>query len=96
MLSKLVGQRVAIVATSRKHPPMIVGHVTITRSFYCPAKDFPKHYEQHRVPEGSKFSPKAGRGKWCYVCADARPDEVKYLPATAIRHGRSWCEYEEG
>ena len=95
MLGKLVGQRVAIIATSRKHPPVILGHVTITEAFYCNAGDFPNYYEQHRVPEGSAFSPKAGKGKWCYVCKDAKPDGIKYLPKNAIRHGLSWCEWIE-
>ena len=48
--------------------------------------------DQTLIPPGSKFDSDT-RGKWFYHMA--RPEACKPypLPDTAIRHGRSWCEF---
>lgn len=92
MLSVLVGKRVAIVRTMRDRNPVVLGYVTITRSMFCNAEDFGKYENQHFVQPTSKYAPN-GRGKWFYFCEDAEKCVPFPLPANAVRHGRSWCEF---
>lgn len=96
MLGKLVGKRVAIVKTHTGTipfcGPVVVGYVTITRKWFCPAADFQQYFQQHLVPPGTAYDA-AGRGKWFYFCADAERCEPYPLPKDAVRHGRSWCEF---
>ena len=94
MLSALVGKRVAIVRTHREKSPHIVGYVTITRKEFCAAEDFGKYENQHLVMPQSKYAPQNGRGKWFYFCEDAEACEAYPMPKNAVRHGRSWCEWE--
>lgn len=92
MLAKLVGQRVAIVRTHSGKAPHIVGYVTITGKAFCKTEDFDKYFDQHLVQPSSKYAP-TGRGKWFYFCSDAETCKHYPLPADAVRHGRSWCEF---
>lgn len=92
MLSSLVGERVAIISTRASKVPMIVGHATILW-----AEFFSKEYldvirSETRIPVGSKYDCR-NNGKWCYYMADAEQCEPYPLPTSAIRHGRSWCEF---
>ena len=49
--------------------------------------------DQHLIPPGSCFDA-TGRGKWCYKMADAETCEPYPLPASALRHGMSWAEWD--
>ena len=95
MLKRLVGQRVAVIETGVfKEGPRVVGYVTITGKWHCPAAEFDNYFYQHWVLNDDKFYTDS-RGKWMYELAD--PERLPYcgykLPADAIRHGRSWCEF---
>ena len=92
MLSALVGKRVAVIRTGRGKVPTIIGEVDIVRSAFCPAADFDKYYDQHLVQPGSKYACHS-RGKWFYFLENAKPCDHYALPSSAIRHGRSWCEF---
>ena len=92
MLSALVGERVAIVETGTHKVPMVVGHADMVGSFFCPAEKFYLYRDQHMVPAGSQFDCN-GKGKWCYILENAKPCTPYPLPSSAIRHGRSWCEF---
>ena len=92
MLSALVGERVAVISTRKGRQPIVVGYVTVTGKSFCKAEDFRKYDNQHLVPEGSKFDVH-GKGKWFYHVADAETCDPYFLPTSAIRHGRSWCEF---
>lgn len=92
MLSALVGERIAIVKTIKGKKPMVVGYVNIVRSSFCKAENFDKFFNQHFVPPGSAYDVK-GRGKWFYFVENAERCEPFPLPAYAVRHGRSWCEF---
>lgn len=92
MLAALVGERVAIVKTIRNKKPVVVGYVDIVSASFCPAGDFDKYFNQHLVPPGSAYDCH-GKGKWFYYCANAEKCEPYALPSSAIRHGRSWCEW---
>lgn len=92
MLQALVGKRVAIVRTRHGSAPLVVGYVDIVRSTFCKAEDFDKFFDQHLVPPGSMYDCH-GRGKWFYHVANAEACEPFPLPADAVRHGRSWCEF---
>lgn len=89
MLRQLVGERVAVVRTKRGQTPMVIGYV-----FIC-GGSFEKHPEDYRhltmIPEGSKYDTKEGR--WFYALAFAEECKPYPLPAEAVRHGRSWCEF---
>lgn len=91
MLRQLVGERVEIIRTG-KGPATIVGRATITGAFFCPLDQFDALRDQHLIPPGSCFDA-TGRGKWCYEMADAETCEPYPLPASALRHGMSWAEW---
>ena len=92
MLSGCVGDRVAVIRTGRGSP-VVVGYVKIVRESFCPADRFESFRDLTLIPPGSKFDCR-GRGKWFYWLS--RPEWCKPypLPAGAIRHGRSWAEWE--
>ena len=96
MLSALVGERVAIVRTHKNSiphsAPLVIGYITIAKKEFCPAEDFQKYYKQHMVPPGSAYDA-TGRGKWLYYVTNAERCDPFPLPANAVRHGRSWCEF---
>jgi len=92
MLSALVGERVAIAETGTHRVPMVVGYADIVGSFFCAAEDFDKYRDLHMVPAGSQFDCK-GSGKWCYILENAEHCTPYPVPSSAIRHGRSWCEF---
>ena len=94
MLRSLVGQRVAIVRTKRGKHPMIVGYVDIVAKTFVSVEEFPKLFDLHLVPPGSMYDAK-DRGKWCYYLEGAEECDPFPLPSDAVRHGMSWCEYED-
>ena len=92
MLRHLVGERVAIVRTRRGIAPTVVGYVTVTEAIHASPEWLDAHRGKTLVPEGSKFD-HGGRSKWVYVCTDAEVCDPFLLPSSAVRHGRSWCEF---
>ncbi len=94
MLSALVGERVGIVRTGRGKSPAVVGFCTIYRATHETQKTMNSEYMRNLtlIPEGSRYD-SGKNGKWCYWITDAAPCDSFPLPADAIRHGRSWCEF---
>lgn len=93
MLSACVGDRVAVVRTHRGQKPMVIGYATITRSFFASSHALDNMRDLTLIPKGDPYDAK-GLGKWCYLMDDAREEKCPYeLPSSAIRHGRSWCEF---
>ena len=94
MLSALVGERVAVIRTRRGKAPTIVGYVTIYRSTHEPQRVMNSDYMRRLtlIPEGSAYD-SGPSGKWCYWLTDAEECDPYPLPSSAVRHGRSWCEF---
>lgn len=94
MLSACVGDRVAIIRTRRGKKPMVVGYATITGAMFVSADALNRMRDLTLIPVGSAYDAK-GKGKWCYLMDDAREERFPYeLPCSAVRHGRSWCEFD--
>lgn len=93
MLSNLVGKRVAVVRTRRGKNPTIVGYVRIKSKLFVNAKAFEVFRDATLIPVGSKYDCH-GKGKWLYYLEDAEKCLPYPLPESAVRHGRSWCEFE--
>ncbi len=92
MLKSLIGERVAVVRTRRNSKPTVVGYVDIGDAYFCPAEEFDKFRDMTLVPPGSYYDVR-GRGKWFYDLWNAEQCDPYPLPADAIRHGLSWCEF---
>ena len=92
MLKALVGKRVAIVRTRRGKNPLVVGYADITGSCFCNASKFEEYRDMTCIPQGSMYDVH-GKGKWFYRMANAEKCDPYPLPADAVRHGRSWCEF---
>jgi len=94
MLSALVGENVAIIRTRRGKAPMVLGYATIYRATHETQKVMNSAFMRKLtlIPEGSAFDSGA-KGKWCYWLKDATTCDPYPLPSSAIRHGRSWCEF---
>lgn len=92
MLSACVGERVAIIRTYRGKRPMVLGYADMVGSLLLSAEWLNANRHLTLIPEGSKYD--TGRGKWCYWFQNAEECEAYELPSSAIRHGRSWCEFE--
>ena len=93
VLWQLEGERVAVVKTHRNKKPMVIGYVDIVGKQFASVELFHKLWYRHFVPQGSKYDA-TGKGKWCYYLANAEKCEPYPLPKNAVRHGRSWCEWE--
>ena len=92
MLSDVVGLRVAIIRTKRGKSPTIIGYADVTSAFRLNGKWLDGNRDKTLIPKGSKYD--TGEwAKWCYFLENAEPCEPYPLPASAIRHGRSWCEF---
>lgn len=92
MLSSLVGERVAIVRTHRGKTPVVLGYATILWAEHYNKEYMDAIRSLTLIPEGSEHD--AGRnGKWCYYMADPVQCTPYPLPSSAVRHGRSWCEF---
>lgn len=97
MLASLVGERVAVISTKRGREPMVVGYAYMRSYFFLTEEVLDSIRNLTRIPRGDSFD-KYGthngvRGKWCYEMTGAEPCEPYPLPAQAVRHGRSWCEF---
>lgn len=92
MLRSLVGERVAVVSTSRKRKPLIVGYVDIGDAYFCPAEEFDRFRDMTLIQPGSRFDANK-RGKWFYDLWNAERCDPYPLPSDAVRHGLSWCEF---
>ena len=95
MLSACVGERVAIIRTRRGKAPTIVGYARIPYGYWMPQSVMNGDTMRFMtlIPEGSKYD-SGPKGKWCYRMKDAETCEPYPLPPSAIRHGRSWCEFQ--
>ena len=92
MLKNIPQSRVAVVRTRRNSKPMVVGYVDIGIGYFCPADVFEQHRDKTLIPPGSMYDVR-GRGKWFYDLWNAEECVPYPLPADAIRHGRSYCEF---
>ena len=93
MLKQLIGKRVAIISTRRNRKPVVVGYATIDKAVKEDREWLDGHRDLTLIPEGSQFDC-AGKFKWCYWLSSAETCEPYQLPASAVRHGRSWCEFQ--
>lgn len=92
MLSALVGERVAVVRTRRGKSPSVVGFVDVVGSAHRNGKWMNENRDKTLIPPGSKYDC-GSWAKWCYFLENPEACEPFPLPDTAIRHGRSWCEF---
>lgn len=93
MLKNCVHKRVAIIRTHRGERPTIVGYAFITGKMFLPADYLDTIRNITHIPRGSKHDCAEG-GKWCYHLEKrVAISEPFPLPANAVRHGRSWCEF---
>ena len=91
MLGKLLGHRVAIISTSRKRKPLIVGYATITEARHVTREDFEIYRGPCMIEKSSKYDC-TDRGKWLYRMSNVEKCKPQPLPGSAIKHGRSYCE----
>ena len=94
VLWQLEDERVAVVKTHRNKKPMVVGYVRIVGKQFVSVEQFHKLFHRHLVPTGSQYDAH-GKGKWCYYLAGAEQCDPYPLPKDAVRHGLSWCEWNE-
>lgn len=97
VLKALNGQRVAIIETG-KGPARIVAYVDIVNYAFCNSQLYEMYRDCTRIPAGDKFDKFGKRdgisGKWCYFLDNVQACDPYELPADAVRHGRSWCEFK--
>lgn len=95
MLSACVGERVCIIATRRGKKPVVIGSVLITCAYKMCGGWMNEHRNLTLIPKYSKYD-NNGEDKWCYFLADSVSFGTHSypLPQNAVRHGRSWCEWE--
>lgn len=93
MLKSLCGERVAVIRTHRNARPAIVGYVTIEDYAFCPVSLFNMYRDDTLIPPGSAHDVR-GRGKWFYYLSAPEKCDPYPLPEDAVRHGRSWAEWE--
>ena len=93
MLRSCVGERVAVICTRANCYPLVLGYVDITEAHRKNWVFLDHNRSRTRIPVGSKFDTPI---RWCYFLANATPCSPYPLPANAVRHGRSWCEWEDG
>lgn len=93
VLWRLDGCRVAVVKTRRGKNPTIVGYVTINGRMFCESKYWESYRSATLIPKGSKYDCH-GKGKWLYYLENPQKCEPYALPKDAVRHGRSWCEFQ--
>lgn len=97
MLLPLVGERVAIVSTRKGHKPMVVGYANVQNYAFCPVTMLDMWRNETMIPKGDTYDNLGWRdgrqGKWFYELYNAEPCAPFPLPSSAVRHGRSWCEF---
>ena len=89
MLSACVGERVAIVRTIRGKKPEVVGYANIYA--HEKSKDRASDVIETYVPHGSQYCDNRHFYHLSLAC-ECKPYP---LPANAVRHGRSWCEFNK-
>lgn len=95
-LKSLVGERVAVIRTSRRGgKSKVVGYVTVALAYDV---DNYAHFDIHRdhtlIPVGSKYDMEVGGKKWFYLLEN--PEKCKpYTPQYCGNHGRSWAIIEQ-
>lgn len=73
--------------------PMIKGEARIKHGCFVDADTFKKCIKDIAcIDDGSKYD--SDKGKWCYPITWAYKTRTFPLPKNAVRHGRSWCEFE--
>lgn len=92
MLSACVGEKVAIIRTRRNKAATVVGYAKIDKATFESASWLDAHRNQTLIPTGSAYDATT-RGKWCYHLSAPETCMPYQLPLSAIRHGRSWCEF---
>ena len=89
MLSACLCERVAIIRTVRGKKPVVIGFVDVVGSAHCTAHCASDYPESTLVPESSAYA----NNRWFYLLRNPERCEAFPLPSSAIRHGRSWCEF---
>ena len=88
-----VGQEFVALIETGKGTPMIKGQIGIRHGCFVDAETFNSCVRPLAcVDYGSKYD--SDKGKWCYPITWAYKTRVFPLPKNAVRHGRSWCEFE--
>ena len=91
-LEPLFGERVAVIRTGRGST-VVIGTVMLAGIMPPDKEEWSKHQRERACIEpGSKWD--SENGKWCYYLSE--PEMFKHpspVPANAVRHGRSWCEW---
>ena len=84
-----------IIRTESGKRPVVIGKCFLSMPYWCPAERFQTIgvWAAHRVPAGSKYDAKPGKGKWIYDIWDAERITPFELPEDAVRHGRVWAEF---
>lgn len=73
--------------------PMIKGQARLQHGCFVEADVFSKCIKEIAcIDDGSKYD--SDKGKWCYPITWAYKTRTFPLPKNAVRHGRSWCEFE--
>lgn len=93
VLWKLEGERVAVIRTQKGKKSEVIGTVYVIGKSLVNWELFQKMFNSHCVPTGSRYDCKKGGSKWCYYLANPIPCDPYPVPETAVRHGRSWCEF---
>ena len=92
MLRQLVGERVAVIRTRKNTCPVVLGYVDISRQEYWTREELDSNRDKTLIPCGSKHDCH-GDGKFVYYLYFPKKCDPYPLPADAVRHGRSWCEF---
>lgn len=91
MLGRLMGDEpVYVIATGKGKQPMVIGYAWITCYWKWSAELMDDFRHRTLIPKGSKYDTGA---RWCYLMSYAQRITPFPLPAEAVRHGRSWCEF---
>lgn len=97
-LLPLVGETVAVIRTRSGHAPEVCGFVKVTGNDFCDERFFNRYRNMTMIPENSKYNKfgtyKGEAGKWFYHLENGRPCKPFPVPADAVKHGRSWCEFD--
>lgn len=91
MLSACLFERVAIIRTMKGKKPIVIGYANISSVRHMMNTKAAECFAETFVPDGSKYA----NNRWFYWMTDAEKCKPYPLPANAVRHGRSWCEFEK-